>query len=61
MKLILYIVYQVKNIDLQQLKTRKEDVIATVTHNILPKVSKKKVENHLDVCHATSGAHIEIS
>jgi hypothetical protein len=35
-KVIRHLVYQVKNNDLQQLKTRKEKAVATVTHNILP-------------------------
>jgi hypothetical protein len=35
-KVIPHLVYKVKNNDLQQLKTRKEKAVATVTHNILP-------------------------
>jgi molybdenum cofactor biosynthesis enzyme len=58
-KAISYLVYQDKNNDLQKKKARKEDVIATATHNLLPNVSKN-VENYMDICHAISGAHIEI-
>jgi hypothetical protein len=57
-EVILHIVYQVKNNDLHYLKARKGEVMATVTHNKLPNVSKK-VENHLGVCHATSGATLK--
>jgi hypothetical protein len=53
------IVYQVKINDLQHLKARIRDTVATVTPNML-QATWNKVEYHLDICHATKGAHIEI-
>jgi hypothetical protein len=53
------IAYQVQINDLQHLKARIRDVVATVTPNVL-QATWNEVECHLDVCRATKGAHIEI-
>jgi hypothetical protein len=53
------IVYQVKINDLQHLKARMRDAVATVTPNML-QATRNEVEYRLDICHATKGAHIEI-
>jgi hypothetical protein len=53
------IVYQVKINDLQRLKAYIKDAVATVTPNML-QATWNKVECHLDICHATKGAHTEI-
>jgi hypothetical protein len=53
------IVYQVKINDLQHLKARIRDAVATVTLNML-QATWNEVEYRLDICRATKGAHIEI-
>ena len=52
-------VYQVKINDLQQLRGRIRDAVATVTPNMLQN-TWTEVEYGLDICHATKDAHIEI-
>lgn len=52
-------VYQVKINNLQHLKTRIRDAMATVTPNML-QATWTEVEYRLDICRATRGAHIEI-
>jgi hypothetical protein len=54
------IVYQVKINDLQHLKARIKEAVATVTPNMLQAMSNEVVY-HLDICHATKGAHIEFT
>jgi hypothetical protein len=53
------IVYQVKINDLQHLKFRIKDALATVTPN-MPQATWDEVEYRPDICRATKGAHIEI-
>jgi hypothetical protein len=53
------IVYQVKVNDLQHLKARIKDAVATVTPNML-QATWNKVEYCLDIGCVTKGAHIEI-
>jgi hypothetical protein len=53
------IVSQVKNSDRQHLKAHIKDAVATVTPNML-QATWNEVKYHLDVCHASRGAHIEI-
>jgi hypothetical protein len=53
------IVYQVKINDLQQLKARIRDAVATVTPNML-QATWNEVEYRLDICYATKEAHSEI-
>jgi hypothetical protein len=53
------IVYQVKINDLQRLKARIRDAVATVTPIMLQE-TWKEVEYLLDICRATKGASIEI-
>jgi hypothetical protein len=53
------IAYQVKISDLQHLKAHIRDTVAMVTQNML-QATWNKVKYHLDICHATKGAHIEI-
>jgi hypothetical protein len=53
------IVYQVKINDLQHLKARIRDTVATVTPNMI-QATWNKVEYHLDMCCATKGAQTEI-
>jgi hypothetical protein len=52
-------VYQVKINDLQHLKARRRDAVATVTPNTL-QAKRIEVEYSLHICRATQGAHIEI-
>jgi hypothetical protein len=52
-------VYRVKIDDLQHLKARIREAVATVTPNIL-KEKWNEVAYRLDICRATKGAHIEI-
>jgi hypothetical protein len=53
------IVYQDKINELQHLKARIRDAVATVTPNMF-QATWKEVEHRLDICRATNGAHIEI-
>jgi hypothetical protein len=53
------IVYQVKISDLQHLKARIRNTVATVTRNML-QTTWNEVEYSLDISHATKGAHVEI-
>jgi hypothetical protein len=53
------IVYQVQINDLQHLKARIWEAVATATPNML-RVTWNEVEYRLDICRATKGAHIEI-
>jgi hypothetical protein len=53
------IVYQVKLNDLQHLKVRIRDAVATVTPNML-QATWKEVEYRLNICRATKGGHIKI-
>jgi hypothetical protein len=52
------IVYQVKINDLQHLKARIREAVATVTPNTLQE-TWNEVEYRLDICRAIKGAHIE--
>jgi hypothetical protein len=52
-------VYQVKINDLQHLKARIRDAVATVTPNTL-QATWNEVEYRLDICRATKAAHIEV-
>jgi hypothetical protein len=52
-------VYQVKINDLQHLKARIRDSVATVTPNML-QATWNEVEYRLDICRAIKGAHSEI-
>jgi hypothetical protein len=51
------IVYQVKINDLQHLKGRIRDAVATVTPNML-QATWNEVEYRLDICRATKEDHI---
>jgi hypothetical protein len=51
------IVYQVKINDLQHLKIRIRDALASVTPNIL-QATWNEVEYRLDICRTTKEAHI---
>jgi hypothetical protein len=53
------IVYQVRNNDLQNLKDRIREAVATVTPNIL-QATWNEVEYRLDIFRVTKGSHIEI-
>jgi hypothetical protein len=53
------IVYQVKINDLQHLKAHIKGTVATATQNML-QAAWNEVENRLDICRVTKGAHIEI-
>jgi hypothetical protein len=53
------IVYQDKINDLQHLKARIRDAVATVTPNML-QATWNEVEYRLDICRVTKEAHIEI-
>jgi hypothetical protein len=53
------IVYQVKNNDHQHLKAHIQDAVATVTSS-MRQGTWNEVKYHLDICHASRGAHIEI-
>jgi hypothetical protein len=53
------IVYQVKINDLQHMKGRTKDTMATVTPNML-QATWNEVDYRLDICRATKGAHTEI-
>jgi hypothetical protein len=53
------IFYQAKINDLQHLKARIRDAVATVTPNML-QATWNGVEYRLDICRATKGAHIAI-
>jgi hypothetical protein len=53
------IVYQVKINDLQYLKARIRDTVATVTPN-MSQATWNKVEYRPDICRATNGGHTEI-
>jgi hypothetical protein len=53
------IVYQVKINDLQNLKARIKDAVATVTPNMFL-ATWNEVEYCLDKCYASKGVHIEI-
>jgi hypothetical protein len=53
------IVYRVKINDLQHLKARIRDAVATVKPNML-QATWNEVEYRLDICRATKGAYIEI-
>jgi hypothetical protein len=53
------IFYQVKINDLQHLKARTREDVATVTPNML-QATWSEVAYRLDICHATKEAHIEI-
>jgi hypothetical protein len=53
------ILYQFKISDLQHLKDRIRNAVATVTPNTRQE-TWKEVEYRLDNCRATKGAHIEI-
>jgi hypothetical protein len=53
------IVYQVKINDLQHLKARIRDAMATTTPNML-QATWNEVQYRLDICRATKGAHIAI-
>jgi hypothetical protein len=53
------IVYEVKINDLQHLKARIREAVATVTTNML-QATWNEVEYRLDICRATKGANIEI-
>jgi hypothetical protein len=53
------IVYHVKINDLQHLKARIRDVVATVTPNMLNE-KWNDVEYRPDICRATKGAHTDI-
>jgi hypothetical protein len=52
-------VYKVKINDLQHLKARMRDSVATVTPKIIQE-TWSEVECRLDICRSTKGAHIEI-
>jgi hypothetical protein len=52
-------IYQATINDLQHLKTRIRDAVATVTQNIL-QTTWNEVEYRLHICRATKGAHIKI-
>jgi hypothetical protein len=52
-------VYKVKINDLQHLKGRIRDAVATVTPNVV-EATWNDVQYRLDVCRVTKGAHIEI-
>jgi hypothetical protein len=52
-------VYQVQINDLQRLKARIRDAVATVTPNHL-QATWNEVEFRLDICRATKEAHIEM-
>jgi hypothetical protein len=45
--------------DLQHLKARMRDAVATLTSNML-QATWNEIEYLLDICRATKGAHIEI-
>jgi hypothetical protein len=51
--------YQGKINDLQRLKVRIRDIVATVTPNVL-QATWNEVEYRLDICRATKGAYVEI-
>jgi hypothetical protein len=53
------IAYQVKINDLQHLKARIRDAVATVTPN-MHQATWNEVEYRLDICRATKGGHTEI-
>jgi hypothetical protein len=53
------IVYRVDINDLQHLKARIRDAVATVTPNML-QATWNEVEYRLDICRVSRGAHIEI-
>jgi hypothetical protein len=53
------IVSQVKINDLQHLKSRIREAVATVTPNML-QVTWNEVEYRLDICRVTKGTYIEI-
>jgi hypothetical protein len=53
------IVYQVKINDLQHLKARTRDAVATVTPNMF-QATRNEIEYRPDTCRATKGAHIKI-
>jgi hypothetical protein len=52
-------VYQVKTNNLQHVKARRREAVATVTPNML-QATWNEIEYRLDICRATKGAHIEI-
>jgi hypothetical protein len=53
------IVYQVKMNDLEHLKARIMNSVATVTPNML-QATWNEVEYRLDICRVTKGAHSEM-
>jgi hypothetical protein len=53
------IVCHIKINDLQRLKARIREAVATVTPNML-QATWNEVEYRPDICHATKGTHIEI-
>jgi hypothetical protein len=53
------IFYLVKINDLQHLKARIRDAVATVTPNML-QATWNEVEYRLNICRATKGTHIKI-
>jgi hypothetical protein len=53
------IAYQVKINNLQRLKARIREAVATVTPNML-QATWNEVEYRLDICRATKGANIDI-
>jgi hypothetical protein len=53
------IFYQVKINDLQRLKARIKDAVATMKPNML-QATLKEIEYHLVICRATKGANIEV-
>jgi hypothetical protein len=52
------ITYQVKINDLQHLKARIRDAVATVTLNML-QATRNEIEYRLDICRATKETNIE--